>query len=80
MGLIGITSKGRLIAVFLDHFIAFALVLVVLALVPERFPAVKGVLFFLVYLDYFVVLEALWSRTLGKYFQGLMVRKLDGNY
>jgi len=37
------------------------------------------VFFFLVYLSYFVVLEALWSRTLGKYFQGLIVRKLDGS-
>ncbi len=79
MGLVGITSKGRLIAVFIDHLIAFALMLFVVALVPERFPIVKGVLFFLVYLAYFVVLEALWSRTLGKYFQGLIVCKVDGN-
>jgi uncharacterized RDD family membrane protein YckC len=25
------------------------------------------------------VLEALWSRTLGKYFQGLIVRRVNGN-
>lgn len=79
MGLVGTTSKERLIAVFIDHLIAFALMLFVVALVSERFPIVKGVLFFLVYLAYFVVLEALWSRTLGKYFQGLIVRKVDGN-
>src|SRR6267154_5689315 len=78
MSIVGDASKARLIAVFIDHFIAFALMLFVLALVPQEYPVVKGVLFFLVYLAYFVVLEALWSRTLGKYFQGLMVRKLDG--
>jgi len=79
MSIVGDASKARLIAVFIDHLIAFALMLFVVALVPEEFPVVKGVLFFLVYLAYFVVLEALWSRTLGKYFQGLVVRKLDGS-
>jgi uncharacterized RDD family membrane protein YckC len=79
MNIVGDASKARLIAVFIDHLIAFALMLLVVALVPESFPVVKGVFFFLIYLAYFVVLEALWSRTLGKYFQGLMVRKLDGS-
>jgi uncharacterized RDD family membrane protein YckC len=78
MGIVGDTSKARLIAAFVDHLIAFALMMFVVALVPERFPEVKGVFFFLIYLAYFIVLEALWSRTLGKYFQGLVVRKLDG--
>lgn len=77
--IVGDTSKERLIAVFIDHIIAFGLMILVVALVPESFPVVKGVLFFLIYLGYFVVLEALWSRTLGKYFQGLVVRKLDGS-
>lgn len=79
MSIVGDASKARLIAVFIDHLIAFALMLFVVALVPESFPVIKGVFFFLIYLAYFVVLEALWSRTLGKYFQGLMVRKLDGS-
>ena len=76
--MIGDASKARIIAVFIDHFIAFALMMLVVGLVPESLPAVKAVLFFLVYLAYFIVLEAVWSRTLGKYFQGLVVRKLDG--
>jgi uncharacterized RDD family membrane protein YckC len=79
MNIVGDASKARLIAVFIDHLIAFALMLFVVALVPERFPVIKAVCFFLIYLAYFVVLEALWSRTLGKYFQGLIVRKLDGS-
>lgn len=76
---IGDASKARLIAVFIDHLIALALMLFVVALVPERFPVVKAVFFFLIYLGYFLVLEALWSRTLGKYLQGLIVRKVDGS-
>ena len=77
--MVGDTSKARLIAVFIDHLIAFALTLLVLAFVPESLPMVKAVFFFLIYLAYFVVLEALWSRTLGKLFQGLVIRKLDGS-
>jgi uncharacterized RDD family membrane protein YckC len=79
MGVVGDASKSRLIAVFLDHLIALALMLFVVALVPESFPVIKAICFFVVYLAYYIVLEALWSRTLGKYFQGLIVRKLDGS-
>lgn len=78
MDVVGDTSKSRLIAVFIDHLISFALMMAVVASVPERFTVVKAVLFFLIYLAYYVVFEALWSRTPGKYFQGLIVRKLDG--
>ena len=79
MTIIGDASKARLLAVFIDHLIAFALMMFAVALVPESLPLVKAVFFILIYLAYFVVLEALWSRTLGKFFQGLVVRKLDGN-
>lgn len=77
--MIGDASKARLIAVFIDHLIAFALTMLVVAFVPESLPILKAVFFFLIYLAYFVLLEALWSRTLGKFFQGLVVRKLDGS-
>ena len=76
--MIGDASKARLIAAFIDHLIAFALMMLVVAFVPESLPLVKAVLFFLIYLAYFVVLEGLWSRTFGKFFQGLIVRKVDG--
>ena len=79
MTIIGDATKARLIAVFIDHLIAFALMMTAVAFVPESLPVVKAVFFFLIYLAYFVVLEALWSRTLGKFFQGLVVRKVDGN-
>lgn len=78
MTITGDASKARLIAVFIDHLFACALMFFAVALVPESLPALKAIFFFLIYLAYFFVLEALWSRTLGKFFQGLVVRKLDG--
>ena len=63
----GDASKARLIAAFIDHLIAFALMMLVVAFVPESLPQVKALFFFSIYLGYFVVLEALWSRTLGKF-------------
>ena len=76
--MIGDASKARLIAAFIDHLIAFALMMLAVSFVPESLAVVKAVLFFLIYLAYFVVLEGLWSRTFGKFFQGLIVRKVDG--
>jgi uncharacterized RDD family membrane protein YckC len=75
---IGDVSKERFIAAFIDNIIGFALMMFVAVAVPEGFPVIKAVFYFLIYLAYFIVLEALWSRTLGKYFQGLIVRKLNG--
>jgi uncharacterized RDD family membrane protein YckC len=77
--IIGDASKARLIAAFLDHLFAFILMLIIVALLPGESAFIKGLLFFLVYLAYYVVLEALWSRTLGKFFQGLVIRQLDGS-
>ena len=79
MTIIGDASKARLMALFIDHIIAFTLMLIAVAFVPDSLPLVKAVFFFFIYLAYFVVLEALWSPTLGKFVQGLVVRKLDGN-
>jgi uncharacterized RDD family membrane protein YckC len=75
----GDASKARLIAAFIDHLCALALMLIIVALLPEKSAFIKGLFFFLVYLAYYVLLEALWSRTLGKFFQGLVVRQLDGS-
>lgn len=77
--MIGDASKARLIAVFIDHLVAFALTMLVIAFVPESLVDLKAFFLVLIYLGYFVVFEALWSRTLGKLFQGLVVRKLDGS-
>ena len=79
MTIIGDASKARLMALFIDHLIALALMMLAVAFVPESLPLVKAGFFFIIYLAYFIVLEALWSRTFGKFVQGLVVRKLDGN-
>ena len=79
MEIVGDTSKARLLAAFIDHLLAFGLMLLVVALMPEKSVLLKGSLFFIAYLAYYIILEGLWSRTLGKYFQGLVVRKLDGS-
>src|SRR5262245_10905765 len=79
MTIVGDASKARLIAVFVDHVIALGVMFFAVMMVPESFPVLKALGFFLVYLAYFVLLEALWSRTFGKFFQGLVVRKLDGS-
>jgi uncharacterized CHY-type Zn-finger protein len=50
----------------------------VVIFVPATIPVLKGIVIVVFYLGYYIVLEALWSRTLGKYFQGLAVRKLNG--
>ena len=78
MNIIGDASKARYFAAIIDNLIAIALMLGVVIFVPERFPAIKGFFIVVIYLGYYIALEALWSRTLGKYFQGLIVRKLDG--
>jgi uncharacterized RDD family membrane protein YckC len=79
MNIVGEASKERFIAAFLDNLIGFAFMMVVAVLIPERFPIIKFIFYILIYFAYFIVFEALWSRTLGKYFQGLIVRKLDGS-
>ncbi len=76
---VGDASKSRLTAIFIDHLIAVGLMLAVVSQVPEQYPALKAVLFFGVYLSYYVLCEGAWSRTPGKFFQGLVVRKLDGS-
>lgn len=79
MNVVGEASKERFIAAFVDNLIGFALMMVVAILIPEGFPIIKVIFYILIYFAYFIIFEALWSRTLGKYFQGLIVRKLDGS-
>jgi len=79
MTIIGDASKARLLALFIDHLVAFAVMMLAVAFVPESLSQMKALFFILIYLAYFVVLEGLWFRTLGKFVQGLVVRKVDGN-
>lgn len=77
---VGDATKARFISTIIDNIIAIFLTILIVGLVPEDRLVLRGVLLFAAYLGYYFAQEALWSRTLGKFLQGLMVRKLDGTH
>ena len=77
--LIGDATKSRLIAASIDQILALGAMFLVVAQIPPEYPALKAFFFFAVYLTYYAVFEGALSRTPGKFFQGLVVRKTDGS-
>jgi len=75
---VGDTSKARFIAAAVDNIFAFACMLIVVSLMPLGSSVVRGTAIVLGFLGYFFVLEGAFGRTAGKFFQGLVVRRLDG--
>jgi uncharacterized RDD family membrane protein YckC len=75
----GDASKARFFAFFADQFIVVGLMILAAAVVPAEYPSARWINFIGIYVAYFLVLEAVWSRTPGKFFQGLVIRKLDGS-
>ena len=76
--LVGDATKARFIAAFIDNTIAMFFTLIAVRAVPENSTGLRAVVLVGAFLGYFFILEALWSRTIGKYFQGLVVKKIDG--
>ena len=76
---VGDATKARFIAAFVDNILALGIMLVVVAAVPENLSIIRGVAIVAGYLGYFFILEGVSGRTVGKYFQGLVIRKLDGS-
>src|SRR5690349_4937082 len=76
--LVGDATKARFIAAVIDNTIATFVTLIAVRMVPENRTRVRAVVLVIAYLGYFFLLEAVWARTFGKYFQGLIVRKIDG--
>jgi uncharacterized RDD family membrane protein YckC len=75
----GNSGRPRILAFIIDNLLAtVAAFLAVAALKSER-PFLAGGALCLTYLGYFFLFEALWSRTPGKYFQGLVVVGADGS-
>jgi uncharacterized RDD family membrane protein YckC len=74
----GVMNKQRFFALSIDSSIAIVLVFMIGIPLREQTGAVKAILMVIVYLSYFIVSEGFWSRTIGKYHQGLIVRRLDG--
>lgn len=78
MQISGVFNKERFFALSIDISIAMVVTLFVMILVRDLPAVAKAVILVTVYVGYFIVFEGLWSRTPGKYHQGLIVRRLDG--
>lgn len=78
MDLIGDASKARIIAFIIDNLFACLISVLTVGLVQTDSSIVGGTVLCFTYLFYFFVFEWLWSRTPGKFMQGLVVRRIDG--
>ncbi len=76
--IVGNAGKPRLFAMILDGLLAAVLGIVVATGIPGLGDVARAVVLVTVYLLYFLISEAIWSRTLGKRLCGLIVRKSDG--
>ena len=76
--MIGNAAKPRIFAFIIDNLIATILALLSVAILSSKSAVVSGIILCLTYLLYYLVFEAFWSRTPGKFIQGLEVRKLNG--
>jgi uncharacterized RDD family membrane protein YckC len=74
----GVMNKQRFLALSIDGSIAIILVFMIGIPLREQPGAVKAIAMVCVYLGYFIISEGFWSRTIGKYHQGLIVRTLGG--
>jgi uncharacterized RDD family membrane protein YckC len=78
-GLIGDSSKKRMLAVGIDGSLAIVLSLIAAGMVNSFGGAAVITALCSAHFAYFFVFEALWSRTPGKYLFGLRVCQLDGS-
>ena len=76
--LIGEAGKSRIIAFIIDNFVACLLSFLVVGIIHSNNAVLSGTTLCLTYLLYFFVFEFVWARTPGKFFQGLVVRDING--
>jgi len=76
--LIGDASKARIIAFIIDNFIACLLSFLAVGAIHSDNSILSGSVLCLTYLSYFFAFELVWGRTPGKFFQGLVVRDING--
>ena len=69
----GNSGKPRVFAFVLDNVLAMAAAFLAVAALKAESPYAGAGTLCLAYLGYFFLFEALWSRTPGKYLQGLVV-------
>ena len=75
----GNAGKPRILAFIIDNLFATIAAFIMIALFKPENALISGIAFSFTYLSYYLIFEALWSRTPGKFFQGLEVRRLDGS-
>jgi uncharacterized RDD family membrane protein YckC len=71
--MIGNSGRPRIFAFILDNLLATVSDFIAVAALKSDNPYAAGGALCLTYLAYFFLSEALWSRTPGKYLQGLVV-------
>jgi uncharacterized RDD family membrane protein YckC len=69
----GNSGRPRILAFIIDNLLAVVAAFLAVAALNSANPHVSVGALCLTYLGYFFLCEALWSRTPGKYLQGLMV-------
>jgi uncharacterized RDD family membrane protein YckC len=69
----GNSGRPRIFAFILDNLLATVAAFLAVAALKSDSPYLAGGALCLTYLSYFFLSEALWSRTPGKYLQGLVV-------
>ncbi len=79
MDLIGDASKARIVAFIVDNLLACLISILTVGLIHTDSSIVGGTTLCFTYLGYFFIFEMLWSRTPGKFLQGLVVRNIDGS-
>ena len=78
MELIGDASKARIIAFIIDNLLACFISILTAGLIHTENAILTVTTVSVTYLAYFFLFELLWSRTPGKFMQGLVVRNIDG--
>src|SRR5215471_3645783 len=76
--LVGDSGKGRIIAFIIDNLVACLLSFLLVGAIHSDNAFISGAGLCLTYLLYFFVFELVWGRTPGKFFQGLVVRDING--
>ena len=76
--MIGNSGRPRIFAFILDNLLATVSAFLAVAALKSDSPYVAGGALCLTYLAYFFLFEALWSRTPGKYLQGMVVVNPSG--
>jgi len=76
--LTGNAGKARIFAATIDNLFAIVLTIVAISALNTTNAVIGATVASATYLSYFLIFEATWSRTPGKYLQGLVVRNADG--